>query len=68
MERRLHLSNTNKKIGGVCAGIGEYFNIDPTVIRVLWVLSVFLHGFGLLAYFIAWLVMPRPDGCGTREW
>lgn len=68
MERRLHLSNTNKKIAGVCGGMGEYFNIDPTVIRVLWVLSVFLHGVGLLAYFVAWLVMPRSNGCSTREW
>jgi phage shock protein C len=68
MERKLYLSNTNKKIGGVCGGIGEYFNIDPTLVRIVWFLSVLLHGFGLLAYFIAWLVMPRRSGCRSDEW
>lgn len=63
MERNLYLSDSNKKIGGVCGGIGEYFGIDPTIVRLLWFLSIFLEGIGLLAYFIAWIVIPRRNGC-----
>jgi len=59
MERKLYLSNTNKKIGGVCGGIGEYFGIDPTILRLVWFLSIVLAGTGLIAYIIAWIVMPR---------
>ena len=46
-------------IGGVCAGIAEYVNLDPTVIRVLWVLMVFFAGVGVLLYLILLLVMPK---------
>ena len=59
MDKKLYLSDTNKKIGGVCGGIGEYFQVDPTLIRLAWVLLIFLGGTGLLAYFIAWIVMPQ---------
>ena len=59
MERKLTLSNTNKKIGGVCGGFGEYFGIDPVIVRLICVGSVLLHGFGLIAYFAAWLILPH---------
>ncbi len=59
MEKRLYKSSTDKKIDGVCAGIAEYFNIDPTLIRLLWVLGTLFVGAGILAYIIAALVMPR---------
>ena len=50
--KRLYLSATDKKIGGVCAGIGEYFDRDPTLIRIIFVLLVILSfGFAILAYF-----------------
>jgi phage shock protein C len=68
MDRRLYLSDTNKKIGGVCGGLGEYFGIDPTVIRIIWFLCIFLEGFGLLAYFIAWIAMPRRKSCKYDNW
>ena len=68
MDRKIYLSNTNKKIGGVCGGLGEYFGIDPTIVRSLWVLAVFLEGIGLLAYFIAWIVMPRRSSCKYDNW
>ena len=62
MQKKLYKSNTDKKIDGVCAGIGEYFDIDPTVIRLLWVLATLFVGAGILAYIVAALVMPRkPD-------
>ena len=61
MEKKLYKSNTNKVIDGVCGGIGEYFNIDPTLVRLAWVVFCALGGSGLLAYIIAALVMPdRP--------
>lgn len=58
-QKRLFRSETNRKICGVCGGIGEYFNIDPTVIRLIWVLAALAScGTGLLAYIIAAVVMP----------
>lgn len=62
MEKRLYKSNTDKKLDGVCAGIGEYFDVDPTVIRLFWVLATLFVGAGILAYIIAAIIMPRkPD-------
>lgn len=59
MNKKLYLSDVNKKIGGVCGGIGEYFDIDPTLVRLAWVIFSLLWGAGILAYFIAWMVIPR---------
>lgn len=56
--RRLKRSSKDKKIAGICGGFGEYFNVDPTLVRVLWILAVLLGGTGLLLYIILWLVMP----------
>lgn len=57
-EKRLYRSNVSKMIGGVCGGIGEYFNIDPTIVRLIWVFAVLWGGFGILAYIVAWIVIP----------
>ncbi len=57
-QKRLYRSNTNKMICGVCGGLAEYINIDPTVVRLLWVVFSFAGGFGLLAYIIAAIIMP----------
>jgi len=60
MERKLKRSSTNKMICGVCGGIGEYFNIDPTVIRLIWaILTVGGFGSGLLVYIVAAIVVPE---------
>lgn len=59
MEKRLYKSNTDKKIDGVCAGIANYFNIDPTLIRLAWVIFTLAGGCGLIAYIIAAIIMPR---------
>ena len=48
-----------KMIAGVCGGIGEYFSIDPTLIRVIWVLAVFFGSLGFWAYLICALIIPR---------
>ncbi len=60
--KKLYLSETDKKLCGVCGGIAEYFNIDSTLVRLLWVfLSIFTAGFpGILAYIIACMVIPKP--------
>jgi phage shock protein C len=59
MEKKLYLSDTEKKIAGVCGGVGEYFGIDPTFIRLLWIIFIFIGGSGLLAYIIAWAIIPQ---------
>ncbi len=58
MEKRLQRSRTERMIGGVCGGLGEYFGVDPTIIRVLWVAITMLGGAGILLYLILWVVMP----------
>jgi len=57
--RRLYRSANDKILGGVCGGIGEYLGVDPVIIRLLWVIACFAWGFGILAYIIAWIIIPR---------
>lgn len=59
MKKRLYKSNTDKKLDGVCSGIANYFNIDPTLVRLAWVIFSLAGGSGVLAYIIAAIVMPR---------
>lgn len=59
MGKRLYKSRTDKKLDGVCAGIANYFNIDPTLIRLAWVVFALACGSGLLAYIIAAIIIPR---------
>jgi phage shock protein PspC (stress-responsive transcriptional regulator) len=56
---KLYRSRDNKVLFGVCGGIGKYFNTDPTIIRILWVLFTLIWGVGLLAYLIAILIIPE---------
>ena len=56
--KNLYRSNRNKMLAGVCGGIGEYFGIDPTIVRLLWVLCCAIGGSGFLAYIIAAIIMP----------
>ena len=58
--RRLTLSTDDKMIGGVCGGIASYFNVDPTLIRVIAVVLALVGGGGIIAYLLAWLIMPKP--------
>lgn len=60
MEEKKKLTRSNNgMIGGVCAGIAEYMNLDPTIVRIAWILMVFFAGFGVLLYIILWIVMPK---------
>ena len=58
MVRRLYRSRSQRMLGGVCGGLAEYVNADPTVIRLLWVLFGFM-GAGFIAYFVAWVLVPE---------
>ena len=59
MNKKLYKSNTNKMLEGVCGGIAEYFGIDPTIVRLAWVVFCALGGSGILAYIIAAIIIPR---------
>ena len=61
--KRLHKSDSDKKLCGVCGGIADYFNIDPTLVRLGWVIFCALGGSGVLAYIIAAIVMPQDPEC-----
>ena len=55
--KKIYKSRKDKKICGVCGGIAKYLDIDPTVVRLIWAIAVICAGFGILAYFIAALVL-----------
>jgi phage shock protein C len=57
--RKLMRSRTDRKIAGVCAGFAEYFDLDVTIVRVVWLIVAFFGGGGVLAYIIAWIVIPE---------
>lgn len=59
MKKRIYKIEQGKKIDGVCGGIAEYFNIDPTLVRLAWILFTALAGSGILAYIIAAIIMPK---------
>ncbi|MGM9946941.1 PspC domain-containing protein [Floccifex sp.] len=58
MNRKLYKSSQNRMLAGVCGGIGEYFNIDPTLIRLAWIVFILAGGSGILAYILAAIVIP----------
>lgn len=58
MDKKLYRNTSNKMVAGVCAGLGEYLNIDPTIVRLIWAL-VGLTGAGILAYLVAALIIPE---------
>ena len=59
MKKTLYKSNCNKMIDGVCGGIAEYFAIDPTLVRLGWILVCAMGGSGFVAYLIAAIIIPR---------
>jgi len=63
--RRLYRSTKNRMLAGICGGIGDYFDIDPTLVRILLVISVIAGGFGILAYIVGWIIIP--EGTGGSE-
>ncbi len=61
MKKRLYRSRKDRKIAGVCGGIAEYFEIDSTLVRVLWAIGIVLPVCAILAYLIAMIVMPNEE-------
>jgi phage shock protein C len=59
VERRLVRPRYNRKIAGVCAAIANYFDIDVMLVRLIWLVALIFAGTGLLAYIIAWIVIPE---------
>jgi phage shock protein C len=57
--RKLYRSKTNRKLAGVCGGLAQYFNIDATLIRVLFVVLAVLGGSGLVLYLALWIIVPN---------
>ncbi|HNW31716.1 MAG TPA: PspC domain-containing protein [Caldisericia bacterium] len=57
--KKLYRSRKERVIGGVCGGIGVYFGIDPTLTRIIWVAATLLGGAGIIAYIVAWIVIPE---------
>ena len=67
MKKRLAKSRKDRKLDGVCGGIAEYFNIDSTIVRLVWVALCFINGFGLILYIIALIVMPYSENDYSAE-
>lgn len=71
MNKKLYRSNKEKMLGGVAGGLAEYFSIDPTLVRIIFVVSLFVGGAGILAYIILWIVVPEEPfvfaGTGPAE-
>jgi len=59
MNKKLYRSRKNRTIGGVAAGLAEYFDIDPTLVRIIFVVSLFMGGSGVVAYILLWIIVPE---------
>jgi len=57
--RKLYRSGKNRILGGVCGGVAEYFGIDPILVRILWGITVFFFGLGIILYVLFWIFVPR---------
>jgi len=62
MKKKLYRSEKDSMIAGVCGGIAEYFDVDSTLVRLLTVIFVLLGGAGVVAYIIAWIIIPKNPG------
>ena len=63
MKKQLMRSGRDQKIAGVCAGVANYFDIDPTIVRVIWGVLAFCYGAGIVAYIILWIIAPVASDC-----
>lgn len=63
--KQLYLSRDNRVIGGVAGGIAEYFEIDPTIVRLIIIVTALVAGSGVIAYLIAWIIMPEQPAAHT---
>lgn len=66
-KKTLYRAGENRIVAGVCGGVADYFNIDPGIIRLIWVISVFAAGAGIWAYLIAWAIIPENPKSKRRD-
>jgi len=67
MAKKLYRSRNNRVIAGICGGLAEYFDVDPIIIRLITLILVLSLGAGIIAYIIAWIVVPKePDTVSTE--
>lgn len=59
MSKRIYKSSKDKVLAGVCGGVAEYFNVDPVIVRLIWVLATVIYGVGFILYIIAAIIMPQ---------
>jgi len=59
--KKLYLSENDKKVAGVCGGIAEYFDVDSTLIRLAFAFSILIGGAGILAYLLGWIIIPKRE-------
>lgn len=64
MDKKLYRSRTHRVIAGVCGGLGEYFDLDPVLVRALFVAAALGGGFGVMVYLIVWVVIPEEPQAG----
>ncbi len=67
MPKRLYRSEKDKIVAGVCGGIAEYLNIDPIIVRILFILAIISEGFGLMLYIVLWIVIPLESSIEKNE-
>ncbi len=67
MTRRLYRSQKDRMLGGVCGGLAEALDIDPTIVRLIFVLLALLGGHGILLYIILWLIMPNESQVNIKS-
>jgi len=65
--RRLYRSETNKVVGGVASGLGEYWGMDPLILRILFAISTLFNGVGVMAYLIMWVFVPTEDTADLKH-
>ena len=59
MSKKLYKNSENKKLAGVCQGVAEYFDIDPTIVRILWFVVSWFYGIGVAVYILLWILLPE---------
>lgn len=67
MDKKLYRSRNNRELAGVAGGLAEFFGVDVTIVRVLFVLATVLGGPGVILYFILWVLVPE-EGAEKRKW
>ena len=67
VQKRLYRSRTDVMVSGVCGGLAQYFDVDVTLVRLAFVAAAFLKGLGVLAYLVAWVIIPEETGIPVGE-